>query len=833
MIVTLWQDLRYGIRVLRKSPGFTFVALSMLALAIGANTAIFQLMDAVLIRSLPVERPGELVHIHIADMTGARGNFDSWRLSVTNPVWERVRDNQQAFSGVLAWGENNFNLNPAGEARFAQGIWVSGEFFNVLGVRPALGRMFTADDDRRGCGTAGAVISDSFWRNEFAGDPAVIGRKLTLDGISVDVIGVTPSSFSGLEVGHSFDVALPICSEALFRRADSQLDSGITWWLTVMGRLKPGWSVEQASSHLASISPGIFESTLAANYPVANAKDYIGFKLTSVEAGKGFTQLRETYTTSLWLLLSISGLVLLIACANIANLMLARATLREREIAVRLALGASRGRLVRQLMSESLLLAAGGTAGGFLLARQLSEFLTSFLSTEGDQLLIDLQPDLRVLVFAAGLAVLTCVLFGLAPALRGSRSEPGVVLKAGGRGSSAGRERARLRQILVVVQVALSLILIVGAVLFSRSLRNLASVDTGFDPKGVFVTSVDLSKLKLAPGQRQSFKQQLVERITAIPGVVSASDANIVPLFGSGWGNDVWMEGSTSAEAKSCLFSRVRPDYFKTMTVPLVAGRDFDDRDTAQSTMVAIVNDAFAKEVNGGANPVGARFRRQATPVAPETVFEVVGLVKNTKYWELREEFRPIAYFPASQDPRPSEFDRVIVKSAGSANSLMTPVKSAITEFSPDITIVGSRILETEIGNTLIRERLIATLSVFFGFLGVVLACIGLFGIMSYSVASRTNEIGIRMALGAVRSQVSWLILREAMVVVLIGVVIGIGAALGAGRVAATLLFGLEPTDPLSIGLSVLAMLLVAGLAACIPTLRASRVDPMVALRYE
>ncbi|HEU4391412.1 MAG TPA: ABC transporter permease, partial [Blastocatellia bacterium] len=704
MMATVWYDLRYGVRMLRKSPGFTLVALLMLVVGIGANTAIFQLMDAVLLRTLPVERPDELVHIQIADMTGARGNFTSSRPPVTNPVWERIRDSQQAFSGVLAWGDETFNLNPAGEARFAQGLWVSGDFFNVLGVRPALGRVFTPDDDRRGCGSAGAVISDRFWKSEFGADRAVIGRKLTLEGMSFDIIGVTPASFSGLDIGHSFDIAIPICTEPLFSKEDSVLDSGVTWWLTVMGRLKPGWTPEQASSHLASISPGIFEATLAANYPVANAKDYLGFKLSAVEAGKGFSQLRETYTKSLWLLLSISGLVLLIACANIANLMLARATLREREIAVRLALGASRGRLMRQLMTESLLLAAAGTIGGFLLASQLSDFLVSFLSTEGDHLFINLQPDLRVLAFAAGLAALTCVLFGLTPALRSARTAPGAVLKASGRGLTVGRERVRLRQVLVVVQVALSLILVLGAVLFSRSLRNLATVDPGFDPKGVMVASVDLGKLKLPPGQRQSFKRQLIERIETVPGVISASDANIVPLFGSSWGNDVWMDGSSSAEAKNSLFTRVNPDYFRTITVPLIAGRDFDDRDTAESAKVAIVNEAFARTVNGGANPVGARFRRQPTPRDPETVFEVVGLVRNTKYNDLREEFHPIAYLMASQDPRPSEFDRVIVKSAGPAASLLTPVKSAINAFNPDITIVGSRIFETEIANTLLRE---------------------------------------------------------------------------------------------------------------------------------
>src|SRR5215813_9051261 len=360
----MFQDLRFGVRLLLKNKSFTAVAALSLALGIGANTAIFQLLDAVRLRTLPVKAPQELAEVIIADMTGARGNFSSPYPTVTNPIWEQIRDRQQAFSGALAWGADSFNLAQGGEARLARSLWVSGDFFNVLGVRPALGRVFTAADDQRGCGAPGAVISHRFWEREYGGDANVIGRKITLDDRPLEIIGVAPASFFGLEVGRSFDVALLICAEAVVRGDNNHLASGTSWWLSVMGRLKPGWSPEQATAHLQAISPSLFETTLPANYPPVSVKNYLGFKLTAAPAGTGVSMLRRDYEQSLWLLLATAGLVLLVACANLANLLLARASAREREIAVRQAMGARRGRLVRQLLVESLLLAVVGAGLG-------------------------------------------------------------------------------------------------------------------------------------------------------------------------------------------------------------------------------------------------------------------------------------------------------------------------------------------------------------------------------------------------------------------------------------------------------------------------------------
>jgi predicted permease len=832
VIADLWQDLRYGARVLRKQPGFTAVALLTLALGVGANTAIFRLIDAVRLRALPVPEPQQLMEVRIADMTGARGFFASWHPAITNPVWEQVRERQQALSGVFAWGAEEFNLGTGSDVRRARGLWVSGEFFNVLGVRPALGRVFSAADDVRGCASAGAVLSHQFWQREFGGDKSIVGKSLSLDDHAVEIIGVTPAHFYGPEVGRSFDVAVPICSVGVLRAGENRLDSGTTWWLIAMGRLKPDWTEEKANAHFNSISSGIFESTLSPKYPAESAKSYQSFKLAAYPAASGISEVRETYESPLWMLMGIAGLVLLVACANLANLMLARASMREREIAVRMALGASRARIVRQLLAESLLLAVTGAALGALLAGYLGEFLVSLISTKENQLFVELGADWRVLGFTAGMAILTCVLFGLTPALRATRVAPVEAMKAGGRGMTAGRERFSLRRALVVVQVALSLVLVVGALLFSRSLGKLSAADVGFRQEGILIAQVDASRMNLPDESRPAFKRNLLERIRAVPGVSSAATVNLVPLSGNGWGNSVWMDGADPAGKKATNFLRVSGDYFKTLETPLLAGRDFDDHDAQSSTKVAIVNEEFARQLAGGANPVGGSFWVETTPSTPETRYEIVGLVRSTKYNDVREDFQPVAYFPATQAASFGSFTQLLIKSNAPLAELTAGVKGAVGEVGPQSTI-NFQVLREQIQNRLMRDRLMATLSGFFGLLALVLACVGLYGIMSYGVASRTNEIGIRMALGALPRDVRRMVLRESLMLVLVGVAVGLPAALTAPRLVSALLYGLTPSDPLSICLAALSLLAVALLAGYIPARRASRVEPIVALRYE
>jgi putative ABC transport system permease protein len=827
----VWQDLRYGLRLLRLNPGFAVVAILSLALGIGANTAIFQLIDAVRLRTLPVARPQELSIVRIADRKWASGNFSSRYNQLTNAQWEQIRDHQKAFSRLAVWSAEGWDLAVGGEARYAQGIWVSGDFFNVLEVPPVLGRVFSNEDDVKGCGSPGAVISYSFWQREYGGQASVLGRKISLEGHPFEIIGVTAPGFYGVDVGRYFDVALPLCAERIIHNERPRLDMRHGWWLASIGRLKPGMPMGQASAQMNSISTTVFEATVPPVYDASAIKHYMEYRLQAVSAATGFSNLRNNYESPLWMLLAIAGSVLLIACANLANLMLARASAREREIAVRLALGASRARLIRQLLAESLTLALLGAAFGTLLAAGLSRFLVTFLNTQSRQLFVDLALDWRVLGFTMGLACLTCILFGLAPALRATRIPPAAVLKSAGRGMTTSRERFGLRRALVVSQVALSLVLIVGSLLFVRTLRNLNSVDPGFRQAGVLVIDLDFTRLKLPPERRQPYKKDLLEHLRAIPGVQSAADASIVPVSGNGWNEQVMMDGKPDQRNNS-QFSRVTPNYFKTMEITLLAGRDFDERDTSTSPKVAIVNEAFARKHLKGANPIDRTFIIDAYVGQARPIYTIVGYVKDTKYYELREEFEPIIFVPAAQDDRPDDGAQFLIRAAVPIFGLLSPIKQAVADANPAISL-NFHVLGTDIKDGLLRERLMATLSGFFGFLAALLATIGLYGVISYTVARRTNEIGIRMALGAQGKNIINMIMREAGLLVVIGLVIGTGIAIAVGKTAASLLFGLKPRDPITLIVSVTALAAVAALASFLPAFRASRLDPMRALRDE
>jgi predicted permease len=828
---TVAQDLRYGARLLRRNPLFAAVAILTLALGTGANTAIFQLVNAVRLRTLPVENPHELVEIAIETHDKGRiGRFTGGRPRLSHPVYEHIRREQQVFSGMALWGGVTFDLSQGGESRPVRGMWVNGEFFNALGVNAQAGRLFTAADDVRGCAAPAVVLSSAFWHREYGANPAAIGRTLRLDGFPYQIAGVAPDSFFGVDVGQGFDVAAPLCAEPHSRGLQTGIDKPDTWFLAALGRLKPGVHLTAAQSHLRTISSHVFQATLPPRYTPDDAKSYLAFTLIAIPAGTGVSSLRTAYATPLWILLGATAVVLLVACANLANLMLARAATREREIAVRLAIGASRWRIVRQMLSESLLIAALGTAAGLLLASWLSRALVAFLSTGTNQLFLDLALDWRVFGFTAGLAVTACLLFGLTPALRATVTDPGATINASGRGTTDTRARFSLRRALVVVQVALSLVLVVGAGLFGQSLRNLLTLDPGFRHQNLIVVDMDLRRAGLPVQQRPLLYDRIVERFAGLPGVARASQVAILPVGGSVWNERIIVGGVT--QQTSVHFNSVGRNYFRTMETPMVGGRDFSRDDTLTSPKVAIVNELFARTFFSGQSPVGQRFEVEAGPGQTPPSYEIVGIVKDATYRDLRSAIPPQAFLAASQDSEPDQSLQAVIRTALPASTVSAEVTAVLREVHPSILLQFST-LEQTIRRSLISERLMATLSGFFGGLAVLIATIGIYGVMSYTTEKRRMEIGIRIALGADRAAVVRMIVGEAARLLAISLSLGVTLSIAGAYSAAALLYGLTPWDPPTLAIATAGLGLVATLASWIPARRAARLEPIAALRQE
>jgi len=827
----LLQDVRFAIRTLRKSWGFSLTAILTLALGIGANTAIFQLLDAVRLRNLPVANPATLAAVRVESGTRGfgitLGDFDTM---LSYPLWEKIRLYQQSFSGVFAWAQNRWvSLGEGAQERRAQVLWVSGETFSVLGVPPVRGRIFTEKDDQPNCGLPGVVISDALWHSEFGGQDSAIGSQLTIEGHPTEVIGVTPRSFFGLEVGTSFDIAVPFCSLSTYAPAVITTTRSDFFWLHVAGRLKPDMTLERASSQLSAISPGLVEMTQPSGYNAASLNIYKSFRLAAYPGGKGISWLRQTYDSSLWLLLGTTGLVLLIACANLANLMLVRASTREREMAVRLTLGASRWRLIRQLLSEGFVLAGVGAILGIALAEILSRSLVHFLSTGNSPIQLGISLEWRVLLFTGALTISTCIFVALVPAFRSSRVEPGLALKSGSRGTTAGHERFSLQRLLVASQIAVSVVLLVGALLFARSFWKLVTLDPGFREKGILVAYVDLKRLALPSERNVPFVHDLLAAVKSVPQVESSAASTHVPLNSrSSWNLGVRVNGAEGGSK----FAWVSPEYFETMQIPLLTGRGFNDRDTQMSPHVAVVNEAFMRRYLAGMSVAGKTIRTNAENSYPETEYEIVGLVKDTKYTDLREPTPPMVFAPADQCPDLSPWAILLIRFSSPPSVAITAVKEKISGVSPVIK-TEVHILQTDIENSLGRERLMAVLSGFFGALASLLAMIGLYGVVSYIVAARKNEIGIRMALGASRGSVIGIIVRQTLMLLGVGVGAGLVLSLAAARGANSLLYGLEANDPLTLFSAAGFLAAVALAASYIPAYRASRVDPMNALRYE
>ncbi len=826
---TTLQDLRFALRTLRKSPGFTATAVLTLALGIGANAAVFQLLDAVRLRSLPIQNSATFAQVQV------KGGIREFGVSATDSnltfsIWEQIRRQQTAFSSIFAWAwpRSAFFLGRRTQEKQIQGLWVTGEMFPSLGLHPAAGRLFTTEDDRPGCGTPGVVISYALWQSEFGGQDSAIGKTLVIRERPIQVLGVTPAGFLGLEVGKQFDIALPFCSLETLYPGDAYLRRPDYFWLTVMGRLKPGWTLELASAQLETISPALMEATAPAGYSAPALDAYHKFRLTAYSAANGVSDLRKKYDASLWLLLGITGLVLLIACANLANLMLARASARAREMAVRLALGATSGRLVRQLLCEGLVLAASGAVLGEGLAGIFSKSLVRILRTENDTLQLNLGQDWRVLCFTAAVSILTCIVFGLAPAFRASHAEPVTTLKTSGKGMTPGRQRFSLQRLLVISQIAVSLVLLVGALLFVRSFWNLVTVDPGFRPNGILLTFINFDRLHVPPERYEIFKRDLLDQVRSIPQVESAAISTHVPLDGSSWSLGVRLgKGENTSK-----FIWVSPGFFDTMQTPLLAGRDFNDQDTAQSHAVAIVNETFVRKFFGGVNPVGKTFRSNAEPNYPEAQYEIIGVVKDTKYSGLREEIPQMVFVPSQQFPERWFWTVVFVRSTSPPSSMIPAVRERLNQINPEM-LMRFDVFETDIKDRLVRERMMAVLSGFFGALAALLSTIGLYGVVSYIIAMRTNEMGIRMALGASSQSVVGIILWQTLWLLALGVTLGVVLTLGATRGASALLYGLQPNDPLAILCAIALLVGVALIASYIPAHRASRLDPMKALRYE
>ena len=846
---TLLHDLRYGLRMLAKNPGFTAVAVLTLALGIGANTAIFTVINSVLLSTLPVKDPRQLVVLTDPDSHGMSvGSEDGDRDLLTYPEFQELGERNQVFSGILAADSSVPRLvvavegsEQSGEGSPAYVGMVSGSYFSVLGVNAILGRTFTTDVDKLRDANPVAVISYHFWRSRFGGEPSVLGRKIRIRQASYEIIGVAPPRFFGETVGFAPDIWVPLTMQAeIFPGQDwlSPEKNPIekTMWLQVMARLKPGVSVAQAKASINVTFQQMLQSQIGSEMPADDRRVFLNQRIAVVEGSHGASTLREEFGKPLLILMGVVGLVLLIACANVANLLLARAASRQKEIAVRVALGAGPARLFRQLLTESVLLAAMGGALGLLFADWADAVLLRLVSRGASPIPLDIHPDAKILAFTLLLSLLTGILFGLAPAFRVARLDLNSILKGTSRGvvgSVAQGGRVSAGKILVVVQVALSLLLLTVAGLFVHSFRKLAEVKLGYDRDHLLLFRVDpVTAGYKGPAIAQLYRDML-ERIRAIPGVRGVTLSHN-GLFSHSESNDqISIEAYTpkSGQEMNARFDHVGPNYFSTVGIPVLLGRELGPQDEGNGQRVGVLNQTMARYYFGDANPIGRRIWDMFPTT--HTAFVVVGVVGDAKYNSLRENTPRRFYVPFFNPIGDPSFANIEVRAVGNPSALGSAVREAVKQTAASLPPIEIHTMTELVGESLTRDRMITTLSGFFGALAVLLACVGIYGIMAYAVAARTNEIGIRMALGAQRGNILWSVLRESLLLVLIGTAIGLPAVIGAAKLITSLLFGLTPADPVALTLAIALMFGVSALASYIPARRAAKVDPMVALRYE
>jgi predicted permease len=824
------QDVRYAVRTLLKAPAFTIVVVLTLALGIGANTAIFSLTDQVLLRLLPVRDPERLV---VLDGPGAFQGRTFNNGTFSFPMYRDFRDRNTVFDGVIARFPTPLTLMTSGQAERVSSELVTGNYFDVLGVRALIGRTFTPDDDKVPGGHPVVVLSHNYWSRRFGADPAMLNRTITLNGLPMTIVGVTPPGFYGITVGDNPDVMVPVMMKAQMTPTWDDLLNRRSRWLTVMARLKDGVSRDQAEAAMNVVYRQINEQELLEiKGPSQSFKQRFTTKHLFLRPGqKGRSDLRNQFSTPILVLMAMVGVVLLIACANVANLLLARGAARQKEVAIRFALGAGRAAIVRQRLIESVLLAAAGAALGIAFAWWTGALLLEALPFDQAARTLSAAPDARVAGFALAAAALTALLFGLAPALQSTRPRLTATLKDASGSVTGGAGHARFRKGLVVAQVGLSVLLLAGAALFARSLYNLQSLDPGFDAEQLLSFSIDPSLNGYPRARAVTLFERMQSELQTLAQVRSAAPSVTPFLTDSQWSSTIKVEGYTAKEGENMSpnVDAVGPGFFATMGQALVAGREFTARDTMGAPKVAIVNETMAKFFFPNESPIGHRIGWARTGTID---VEIVGVVKDTKGTTLREEPTRYVYTPFMQEDELGAMT-FYVRGRGDAAVLGAAVRDAAQRVDPNLPIYEMKTMNTVVSESLFIERLVASLSVAFGALATLLAAIGLYGVMSYSVARRTREIGIRMALGAERRSVLWLVLREVALMVGLGVAAGVPLALALSRVVQAQLFALSAHDPLALAGAAVLLALVALVAGYLPARRATRVDPMLALRYE
>src|SRR5215469_2394778 len=831
LLDTLLQDLRYALRMFRGNPGFTSVVVLTLALGIGASTAIFSLMNAVLLQSLPVQNPSELVVVQYNEAQSGRENED-----FSYPMYQAFRDKNSVFAGVFCRSGVDFNATYAGQSERATGELVSGNYFEVLGVRPWIGRLFTKQDDKTPGAHPVAVLSYGYWRNRFGGDTLLIGKEILLDAKPMTVIGVTPPDFYGTEIAFSPQIRVPMMMATVFKPFPAnRLQNPRHRWLTMMARRMPGVTVSSAQASSDVLYHQVLEEELGGMGSKITEHDKQRVLSTHIflqDGRHGFAHLQAQMERPLILLFSVTAIVLLVACANIANLLLARSAKRKKEVAVRLAIGASPKRLIRQWLTESVLLALLGAAVGMLFATWLNKGLIHFVPS-AVRVNLEAPIDVWVLGFSLLASVITGLLFGLAPAVQVSRSSVAAAMHEQAPLLGSERRTVNLRAALVFVQVALSLPLLIGAGLFLHSLQNLRGINAGFVKENVFLANLNPALNGYTTDRIRTLYNELLARVRALPDVRAASLTTTSPISG-GWDQlRVKVEGyqPNQDENMSPNAAIISPGYFASLGIPFVAGRDFNEQDNASTTKVVIVNRTFAHYFFGGSNAIGKHVTTNDDPGAPLNM-EIIGVVEDAKYVSLNEKPRRHFYTSLAQEPR--LFDMTLqVRTAGDSRGITDLIRSQVRELDPNLPIYAATTLEVQIDDSLTEERLLTWLSSAFGILATLLAALGLSGVVAFSVARRTQEIGIRVALGARRGDILRLILSQTALPVGLGLAVGIAGAFALSRLLTGMLYEVRPTDPRIYFAAASLLGLVAAFAAYSPARRAARIDPSVALRYE